>query len=77
MITFPFADEPLDPQCSRAQCVKRATVSILWRNPKIHPETRQKTWLACDEHEHYLADYLRARNFPVTVVPFDADAEGE
>lgn len=53
-------------ECSRAACRNDATHHILWRNPRIHAEDRQKVWLACDEHVQYLYDYLAARNFPVT-----------
>lgn len=38
-----------------------------WRNPRIHAETRVKTWLACDDHREFLTDYLTSRGFPVTV----------
>ena len=69
---FPFADEDLTPQCSRAQCDESAVTAIQWRNPKIHDASRTKTWLACDEHRQYLTEFLRARNFPVEVVPYDA-----
>jgi hypothetical protein len=49
-----------------------ASRSILWRNPKIHPETRTKTWLACDLHEQFFLDYLGARNFPVRSEAFSS-----
>ncbi|MGB4137347.1 MAG: hypothetical protein WA971_12335 [Microbacterium sp.] len=54
-------------ECSRATCRSAATHQILWRNPRIHAEDRQKTWLACDEHVGFLSDYLRSREFPVEV----------
>lgn len=54
-------------QCSRAACRSDATQQIVWRNPRIHPEDREKIWLACDEHATFLYDYLAARDFPVTV----------
>lgn len=57
-------------QCSRARCTELATVQILWRNPKIHNESRRKTWLACTEHEEFLTEFLRARNFPLTCEPY-------
>lgn len=53
--------------CSRARCHEVATHRILWRNPRIHAEGRRKVWLACDEHVGFLGDYLRSRDFPVTV----------
>ncbi len=54
-------------ECSRAACRSRATYQVIWRNPRIHDETRRKVWLACDEHVGFLSDYLRARDFPVEV----------
>ena len=56
--------------CSRAGCRLDAAWQVIWRNPRIHPPDRRKIWLACDEHRDYLRDYLAARDFPVTVVPF-------
>ncbi|QTV80804.1 hypothetical protein [Microbacterium sp. NIBRBAC000506063] len=53
--------------CSRAACRARATHEIVWRNPRIHDEGREKIWLACEEHRDFLSEYLRARDFPVTV----------
>jgi hypothetical protein len=55
------------PQCSRAGCRASASWRIEWRNPRIHPEDRRKTWVACDEHVDYLRDFLAARDFPVQV----------
>lgn len=63
MIGFP---EPA-VRCSRAGCTERASLAVNWRNPRIHGADRVKVWLACAEHVDYLADYLRARDFPVTV----------
>jgi len=56
-------------ECSRAQCTAPAAWALLWRNPKIHVETRRKTWLACDAHLEYLREFLAAREFPLEVVP--------
>lgn len=72
MILSLLGTEDASVQCSRAGCTAEATTSIHWRNPKIHDETRQKTWLACAEHETYLTEFLRARDFPVSVEPFTA-----
>lgn len=55
------------PECSRAGCRRAAVKQIVWRNPRIHSEDREKIWLACDEHARFLRDYLAARDFPVTV----------
>jgi hypothetical protein len=53
--------------CSRAGCRETATHRVVWRNPRIHSEDREKIWLACGEHVVYLRDYLAARDFPVVV----------
>ena len=58
-----------DLECSRAGCRSTATHQVVWRNPRIHAADREKIWLACDEHVGFLSDYLRARDFPVTVHP--------
>ncbi|HEY5229656.1 MAG TPA: hypothetical protein VIJ11_02040 [Galbitalea sp.] len=57
------------PTCSRAECRNTATMTVNWRNPRIHSLDRVKVWHACDEHVAYLHDYLAARNFPVLVAP--------
>lgn len=62
--------EPAARECSRAGCRANATWQLLWRNPKIHDESRTKIWLACDEHRGYLHDFLASRNFPVRDQPF-------
>lgn len=66
---------PGSPTCSRASCQNPAEFKILWRNPKIHDASREKIWLACDEHKEYLSDYLRARNFPVAVQDFEENGK--
>ena len=53
--------------CSRAGCQSDAGWQVIWRNPRIHSAERRKVWTACDEHVGYLGDFLRARDFPVTV----------
>lgn len=53
------------PICSRADCSETATWDVIWRNPRIHDESRQKIWLACPDHVVFLRDYLAARDFPV------------
>ena len=57
------------PTCSRAGCSSAATLTVNWRNPRIHSPDREKVWHACDEHVDYLRDYLAARDFPVLVAP--------
>ncbi|MRG58453.1 hypothetical protein GE115_00975 [Agromyces sp. CFH 90414] len=69
--TAPEADT-----CSRAGCRESATWRVDWRNPRIHDETRTKTWLACDEHVDYLRDFLASRSFPVAVERFGAQEAG-
>ncbi len=62
------ADAPVHQYaCSRAGCELAAAWAILWRNPKIHPDDRRKTWLACEEHLAYLREFLAARSFPLEV----------
>lgn len=61
--------------CSRAGCSAEASAQVVWRNPRIHDETRRKVWLACSEHEGYLSEYLAARDFPVAVVALESSAE--
>lgn len=59
------------PRCSAKGCTVGATWAILWRNPKIHDESRRKTWLACDEHRVTLTDFLGMRGFPLEVEAFE------
>ena len=61
--------EPSPEECSRAGCRARASHRIEWRNPRIHSEDRRKIWLACDDHEEFLREFLAARDFPLEVVP--------
>jgi hypothetical protein len=49
--------------CSAKGCVAEATHQVLWNNPKIHEVKRRKIWLACDEHEVTLREFLSARGF--------------
>ena len=61
-------------RCSAAGCVDTAVARVNWRNPRIHAPERRKIWAACGDHVDYLRDYLAARDFPVDVVAFDAEA---
>jgi hypothetical protein len=54
------ADEPI---CSAKGCRENATVDLEWRNPSLHDAARVKHWLACAEHEDFLADFLARRGF--------------
>jgi hypothetical protein len=58
------------PICSAKGCRARATWALRWNNPRLHPQTRRKTWLACDEHRANLAGFLEARGFLREVEPF-------
>ncbi|QBF45886.1 hypothetical protein [Janibacter limosus] len=60
-----------DLVCSRKACRQQATRAVLWRNPRIHDESRRKVWLACDDHEEVLRDHLAVRGFPVTTCAVD------
>ena len=60
---------PATVECSRAGCREEATSAVHWRNPKLHDLDRVKTWTACAEHEGYLVEFLRSRDFPVAVTP--------
>jgi hypothetical protein len=53
----------IEVKCSRAGCQDTAAFEVIWRNPKIHDETRRKVWLACGEHQQFLVDYLAVRSF--------------
>ena len=66
---------PGTDECSRAGCRERAAHAVHWRNPKLHDLGRVKTWTACDEHEGYLVEFLRARDFPVVVTPVGETVE--
>ena len=49
--------------CSAKGCRREATRALLWNNPRLHDEARRKVWLACDEHEASLGEFLRLRGF--------------
>jgi len=51
------------PVCSARGCRAAATVDLVWRNPALHDAARRKHWLACAEHEEFLADFLQRRGF--------------
>ena len=61
---------PRDLICSARGCEEPATKAIVWRNPMIGRK-RAKTWLSCDEHVDFLADYMRYRSFPHRIVGID------
>ena len=49
--------------CSAKGCRRAATWALRWNNPKLHEPKRRKVWLACDEHEASLRDFLGVRGF--------------
>jgi hypothetical protein len=55
--------------CSAKACREPARWALRWNNPRIHPEARRKTWLACDDHKAGLAEFLRIRGFLREVEP--------
>lgn len=57
------APEPGELVCSSKGCTSGATHRVEWNNPKIHTPDRRKTWLACDEHEPTLREFLGKRGF--------------
>ena len=50
-------------RCSAKGCRNPATWALRWNNPKLHPPERRKTWLACEEHQQSLGDFLGVRGF--------------
>lgn len=56
----PAAETPL---CSAKGCRARATVALVWRNPRLHTGDRVKRWAACPAHEEHLAQFLDMRGF--------------
>jgi hypothetical protein len=57
-------------RCSAKSCTAEARWALRWNNPKLHPPERRKTWLACEEHREYLADFLNRRSFLREIEPF-------
>ena len=49
--------------CSAKGCKTAAIVALRWNNPNLHPPERRKSWLACEEHQQSLTQFLRARDF--------------
>ncbi|GAB3882394.1 hypothetical protein [Terrabacter terrigena] len=67
-----------DHVCSAKACRAPARHAVVWNNPKLHKPERRKVWLACDDHEKSLADFVALRGFLIEVVPVEAltDADG-
>ena len=49
-----------------------ASWRLEWSNPAIHTDGRTKNWLACDEHRDFLSEFLKLREFPLTVTALSA-----
>ncbi len=64
--------------CSAKGCRRTASHAVIWNNPKLHTPDRRKVWLACEEHETSLADFVGLRGFLIEVVPVGSltDADG-
>ncbi|MCS4484548.1 hypothetical protein NXS08_03480 [Gleimia sp. 6138-11-ORH1] len=64
--------------CSARQCTEVARWAVIWRNPRIH-QGREKTWLACEGHREFLAEFVALRGFPYRIVPVSelGEAVGE
>ncbi|GAA0723638.1 acetone carboxylase [Dactylosporangium roseum] len=64
----------MDPLiCSAKGCRAPAKWRLCWNNPKLHTPERRKVWLACDEHESSLRDFLARRAFLREVETIDGD----
>lgn len=50
-------------RCSAKGCRAEATWALRWNNPTLHTPERRKVWLACDEHEPTLREFLSMRGF--------------
>jgi hypothetical protein len=61
------AQEPLI--CSAKGCRQSARWALLWNNPRIHSDSRRKTWLACDDDRAGLTEFLEVRGFLREVEP--------
>lgn len=55
--------------CSFKGCTSEAQHQVIWNNPKIHTPERRKIWLACDEHEPTLREFLGKRGFYRETLP--------
>jgi hypothetical protein len=69
-------DPPAHRECSRKGCRSTAAWRLEWNNPRIHSPERRKTWLACDDHRDWLADYLRSRGLLKDVRPLAGLPDG-
>lgn len=65
-------DAPPELICSAKGCRRPAVWGVRWNNPQLHDPERRKVWLACDEHEPTLREFLALRGFHRDTVPVDA-----
>ena len=49
--------------CSRTGCENQLNTFVIWSNPKIHAQGKEKIWGSCDEHTDYFISYLTIRGF--------------
>ena len=47
--------------------MQKAVYLIDWSNPMIHCGERHKTWAACAEHKDFLVEFVKARNFFISL----------
>jgi len=66
-------DEPI--VCSARGCRAAPSWVLEWNNPRIHTPQRRKTWLACEAHKDFLADFLGRRGFLRDTHPFTSSCE--
>ena len=71
-------DAEVEHVCSAKGCRAPGVHAVIWNNPKLHTADRRKVWLACDEHEKSLADFVALRGFLLEVIPIAhlTDADG-
>ncbi len=67
--------DDVGPVCSARGCRAAPAWGLHWNNPRLHTADRRKTWLACDEHKHSLADFLAARGFLRETRPLTAPGD--
>lgn len=74
----PSSGVDVEHVCSAKGCRATARHAVIWNNPKLHTAERRKVWLACDDHETSLADFVALRGFLIEVVPVEqlTDADG-
>jgi hypothetical protein len=71
-VTDPAPEPPPEELiCSSKGCTNAARHRVVWNNPKIHTPDRRKEWLACDEHEPTLRDFLDRRGFYRETLPIE------